>query len=87
MEIKRSGSQPSGKGPAEWFTGAVRIDSPFQRSDPARIGGAIVTFEPALAFSPDPGDWESTNPILDGSAVSSSFRSTRKPAAVRAASA
>lgn len=46
MEIKRSGSQPSGKGPAEWFTGAVRIDSPFQRSDPARIGGAIVTFEP-----------------------------------------
>ena len=46
MEIKKAGSQPSAKGPAEWFTGAVRIDSPFQRSVPARIGGAIVTFEP-----------------------------------------
>ena len=46
MEIKRSGSQPSGKGPPEWFTGAVRIDSPFQRGEPARVGGAIVTFEP-----------------------------------------
>lgn len=46
MEIKRSGSQPSGKGPPEWFTGAVRIDSPFQRGNPARVGGAIVTFEP-----------------------------------------
>jgi quercetin dioxygenase-like cupin family protein len=46
MEIQRIGSQPSGKGPAEWFTGAVRIDSRFQRSNPARVGGAIVTFEP-----------------------------------------
>ena len=46
MEIKRSGSQPSGKGPADYFTGTVRIDSPFQGSDPARVGGAIVTFEP-----------------------------------------
>lgn len=46
MEVKRSGSQPSGKGPPEWFTGAVRIDSPFQRGEPARVGGAIVTFEP-----------------------------------------
>jgi quercetin dioxygenase-like cupin family protein len=46
MEIKRSGSQPSGKGPTEWFTGSVRIDSPFQREEPARVGGAIVTFEP-----------------------------------------
>ena len=46
MEVKRSGSQPSGKGPPEWFTGAVRIDSPFQRGNPARVGGAIVTFEP-----------------------------------------
>ena len=47
MDITRSGSQPSAKGPAEWFTGSVRIDSPFQRSSPARVGGAIVTFEPA----------------------------------------
>ena len=46
MDIKRSGSQPSGKGPADWFTGTVRIDSPFKGSDPARITGAIVTFEP-----------------------------------------
>src|SRR5207302_9939391 len=47
MDITKSGSQPCGKGPAEWFTGSVRIDSPFQRSSPARVGGAIVTFEPA----------------------------------------
>jgi quercetin dioxygenase-like cupin family protein len=46
MEIKRSGSQPSSKGPADWFTGTVRIDSPFKGSDPARVAGAIVTFEP-----------------------------------------
>jgi quercetin dioxygenase-like cupin family protein len=46
MEIKRSGSQPSGKGPGEWFTGTVRIDAPFQRAEPARVGGATVTFEP-----------------------------------------
>jgi quercetin dioxygenase-like cupin family protein len=47
MDIKRNGSQSSGKGPADWFTGTVRIDSPFQGSDPARVSGAIVTFEPA----------------------------------------
>jgi quercetin dioxygenase-like cupin family protein len=46
MEIKRSGSQPSSKGPADWFTGTVRIDSPFKGNDPARVAGAIVTFEP-----------------------------------------
>jgi Uncharacterized conserved protein, contains double-stranded beta-helix domain len=46
MEIKRNGSQASAKGPAEWFTGAVRIDQPFSATDPARVGGAIVTFEP-----------------------------------------
>ena len=46
MEIKRSGSQPSGKGPADWFTGAVRIDPLFQRSDPARVAGAAVPVEP-----------------------------------------
>ena len=46
MEIKRSGSQPSAKGPADYFTGAVRIDSRFQGSAPARVGGATVTFEP-----------------------------------------
>jgi quercetin dioxygenase-like cupin family protein len=46
MEIKRNGSQPSSKGPADWFTGAVRLDSPFKGSDAARVSGAIVTFEP-----------------------------------------
>ena len=46
MEIKRNGSQPSNQGPAEWFTGAVRIDQPFQAGDPARVSGATVTFEP-----------------------------------------
>lgn len=46
MNITRSGSQPSAKGSTEYFTGAVRIDMPFKGSAPARIGGAIVTFEP-----------------------------------------
>ena len=46
MEITRNGSQPSAKGSADWFTGSVRIDSPFKGSDAARVGGAIVTFEP-----------------------------------------
>ena len=46
MDITRNGSQPSGKGPSDWFTGAVRIDSPFQRPAPARVSGATVTFEP-----------------------------------------
>jgi quercetin dioxygenase-like cupin family protein len=47
MEIKRSGAQPSGKGPAEYFTGTVRIDPLFSPPDPARVAGALVTFEPA----------------------------------------
>jgi quercetin dioxygenase-like cupin family protein len=46
LEIQRIGSQPSRKGPAEYFTGTVRIDAPFQGNEPARVGGAIVTFEP-----------------------------------------
>jgi quercetin dioxygenase-like cupin family protein len=46
MEIKRSGSQPSGKGPADWFTGTVRIDPLFSAAPPARVSGAAVTFEP-----------------------------------------
>jgi len=46
MEIKRAGSQPSDKGPAEWFTGTVRIDPLFRAPDPARVAGASVTFEP-----------------------------------------
>ncbi|RWP40703.1 MAG: cupin domain-containing protein [Mesorhizobium sp.] len=46
MKITRVGSQPSGPGPADYFTGAVRIDPLFQASEPARVGGASVTFEP-----------------------------------------
>jgi quercetin dioxygenase-like cupin family protein len=46
MDIKRSGSQPSIKGPAEWFTGTVRVDPLFEAPDPARVSGASVTFEP-----------------------------------------
>jgi quercetin dioxygenase-like cupin family protein len=46
MEIKRSGSQPSNKGPADYFTGTVRIDPLFDSADPARVVGASVTFEP-----------------------------------------
>ena len=46
MDIKRIGSQPSAKGPSEWFTGTVRIDPLFQAPDPALVQGASVTFEP-----------------------------------------
>jgi quercetin dioxygenase-like cupin family protein len=46
MEIKSNGSQPSGKGAAENFTGSVRVDPLFQAPDPARVVGASVTFEP-----------------------------------------
>ena len=50
MEIKRAGSQPSGKGPADWFTGAVRIDPLHNPPDPARVGMALVTFEPGAVI-------------------------------------
>lgn len=46
IDIKRSGSRPPARGSAEWFTGAVRVDPLFQAPDPARVGGAHVTFEP-----------------------------------------
>jgi len=46
MDIKRVGSEPSGRGPAEWFTGTVRLDPLFSPPDPARVAGALVTFEP-----------------------------------------
>ncbi len=46
MEIKRAGSQPSSKGPGDWFTGSVRIDSPLKGTEPARVTGAAVSFEP-----------------------------------------
>jgi quercetin dioxygenase-like cupin family protein len=46
MEIKRSGSRPSAKGPPDWFTGVVRIDPLFDAPEPARVRSASVTFEP-----------------------------------------
>jgi quercetin dioxygenase-like cupin family protein len=46
MEIKRSGSEPSIKGPPDWFTGTVRIDPLFNPPDPSQVAGALVTFEP-----------------------------------------
>ena len=46
MEIKRIGSQPSGKGSSQYFTGVVRVDPLFDAPDPARVVGASVTFEP-----------------------------------------
>jgi quercetin dioxygenase-like cupin family protein len=45
MDIKRAGSQPSAKGPAEYFTGTVRVDAPFAGS--GALSGAVVTFEPS----------------------------------------
>jgi quercetin dioxygenase-like cupin family protein len=46
MEIKRNGTQPSKKGPVEWFTGTVRIDPLMEPCPPARAIGIKVTFEP-----------------------------------------
>jgi quercetin dioxygenase-like cupin family protein len=46
MDIKRAGSQPSGKGPAEYFSGTVRVDPLFPVVAPSRIAGNAVTFEP-----------------------------------------
>ena len=46
MNIKRSGSEASRRGPSDWFTGSVRIDPLFQAPDPGRVNGAHVTFEP-----------------------------------------
>ena len=46
MEVRRIGSQPSGRGPSDYFTGTVRIDPLFSAPAPARVVGASVTFEP-----------------------------------------
>jgi len=60
MDIKRSGSQPPTKGPAEYFTGSVRIDTPFKGETPARTGGAVVTFSLPL-----PSEQPQDRPALD----------------------
>jgi len=46
IKILRNGTQPSAKGPAEWFTGTVRVDPLFPAQDPSRVSAAYVTFEP-----------------------------------------
>ena len=46
MQITRVGSQPSTKGPEDWFTGAVRIDPLFSANEARRAAAATVTFEP-----------------------------------------
>ena len=67
MEISRSGSQPSGQGRAEWFTGVVRIDPLFAPPDPARVAGAHVTFEPGARTA-----WH-THPLGQTLIVTSGF--------------
>jgi quercetin dioxygenase-like cupin family protein len=67
MDIKRSGSQPSGKGPADYFTGTVRVDPLFKASDPARVVGASVTFEPGARTA-----WH-THPLGQTLIVTSGF--------------
>ncbi|PZQ83137.1 MAG: cupin domain-containing protein [Ancylobacter novellus] len=46
MDIIRQGAHPPDQGPAAYFTGSVQIESRFQHGEPARVGGAIVSFEP-----------------------------------------
>ena len=46
MQIRRAGSQPSAKGPADYFTGTVRVDPMFPATAPSRVNGGHVTFEP-----------------------------------------
>ena len=67
MDIQRVGSKPSGKGPAEWFTGTVRIDPLFDRPEPSRVSGASVTFEPGARTA-----WH-THPLGQTLIVTSGF--------------
>jgi quercetin dioxygenase-like cupin family protein len=46
LRVTRNGAQPSTRGPADNFTGAVRVDARFQADAPARVGGGLITFEP-----------------------------------------
>ena len=58
MDLKHSGSQPSVKGPTEYFTGTVRVDPLFKMPEPARASGAWVTFEPcSRAVTGTPTRW------------------------------
>jgi hypothetical protein len=68
MQITRSGSQPSRTGPADYFTGAVRVDPLFQAPDPARVSGGYVTFEPGARTA-----WH-THPVGQTLIVTSGLR-------------
>jgi quercetin dioxygenase-like cupin family protein len=72
MKITRSGSAPSAKGPADYFTGTVRIDAPFKGEELARIGGATVTFEPGARTA-----WH-THPLGQTLLVLSGFGRTQR---------
>jgi quercetin dioxygenase-like cupin family protein len=67
MNIKRSCSQPSNIGPADWFTGTVRIDPLIQANEPARVNGSTVTFEPGARTA-----WH-THPLGQTLIVTSGF--------------
>lgn len=67
MKIQRAGSQSSAKGPADWFTGTVRVDPLFIAPDPARVAGASVTFEPGARTA-----WH-THPLGQTLIVTSGF--------------
>lgn len=71
MDIKRSGSQPSAKGPPEYFSGTVRIDPLFLAPAPARVSGASVTFEPGARSA-----WH-THPLGQNLIVTSGFGLTQ----------
>ena len=67
MELKRNGSQFSARGPAEYFTGTVRVDPLFKAPTPARASGAYVTFEPGAR-----SNWH-THPLGQTLIVTSGF--------------
>ena len=67
MELKLNGSQPSARGPAEYFTGTVRIDPLFKAPEPGRASGAYVTFEPGAR-----SNWH-THPLGQTLIVTSGF--------------
>jgi quercetin dioxygenase-like cupin family protein len=67
MQIKRNGEQPSQKGPEDWFTGRVRIDPLHTAPAPARVAGALVTFEPGARTA-----WH-THPLGQTLIVTSGF--------------
>lgn len=66
MKIIRSGSLPSVQGPEARFTGCVRIDAPFRATEPAKVGGATVTFEPGARTAAYASSW--TNADRDAGA-------------------